>query len=250
MEPTESRLAEALNGLGEDLLLLSIRPRDGLIMTISRINYGLMGSELVRLAALGRVSVDERQITVLNQIPTGDEQLDSALTSLVNGKRQRPRTWVGRPRPGIRDAYLERLVKIGALRSESIGRLGRKRWIVPPSRRADQARERLDAIAHSTGSVDLAQSAFGGLVHAVNLDAHLYPKFADRRLRRRLREVGSGQWTQAVANAVGSAASASTEAATRAATEAAMLAAVYASTAAAITAAASPPAAETPHHHH
>ena len=99
--------------------------------------------------------------------------------------------------------------------------------------------------------MDLAQSAFGGLAHAVNLDAHLYPKFADRRLRRRLREVGSGQWTQAVANAVGSAASASTEAATRAATEAAMLAAVHASTAAAITAAASPPAgAETLSHHH
>ena len=114
MEPTGSRLAEALTGLGEDLLLLSIRPRDGLIMTISRINYGLMGSELVRLAAMGRVSVDERQITVLNQIPTGDEQLDAALTSLANGKRQRPRTWVGRPRPGIRDAYLERLVKSGS----------------------------------------------------------------------------------------------------------------------------------------
>jgi hypothetical protein len=63
---------------------------------------------------------------------------------------------VGRRRSGIRDAYLERLVKAGALRSESIGRLGRKRWIVPQSRRADQARERLDAIAYSTGSVDLA----------------------------------------------------------------------------------------------
>ncbi|HEY3905543.1 MAG TPA: GPP34 family phosphoprotein [Streptosporangiaceae bacterium] len=251
MEPTGSRLAEALNGLGEDLLLLSIRSRDGLITTSSRINYGLMGSELVRLAAMGRVSVDERQITVLNQIPTGDAELDAALTSLANGKRQRPRTWVGRPRHGIRDAYLERLVKAGALRSESIGRLGRKRWIVPQSPRADQARERLDAIAYSTGSVDLAQSAFGGLAHAVNLDAHLYPKFADRRLRKRLREVGSGQWTQDVANAVSSAASASTEAATRAATQAAMQAAVHASTAAAITAAASPPAgAETSHHHH
>jgi Golgi phosphoprotein 3 (GPP34) len=250
MEPSENRLAEALKGLGEDLLLLSIRSRDGVITTISRINYGLMGSELIRLAAMGRVSVDKRQITVLSQVPTGDEQLDAALTSLANGKPQRPRTWVGHPRRGIRDEYLERLVRAGVLRSESIGRLGRKRWVVPPSRRADQARERLDAIAYSTGSVDLAQSAFGGLAHAVNLDGHLYPKFADRRLRRRLREVGSGQWTQDVADAVSAAASAATDAATRAATEAAMRAAVDASTAAAISAASSPPAGETAHHHH
>lgn len=250
MEPSENRLAEAVKDLGEDLLLLSVRPRDGVIMTMDRIKYGLMGSELIRLAALGRVSVDARQITVLNQIPTGDEQLDAALTSLANGKPQRPRTWVGRPRPGIRDAYLERLVTAGALRSESIGRLGRKRWIVPPSRRADQARERLDAIAYSTGPVDLAQSAFGGLAHAINLDGHLYPKFADRRLRRRLREVGSGQWTQGVTDAVSSAASASTDAAMRAATEAAMRAAVDASTAAAITAASSVSVGEASHHHH
>lgn len=252
MEPGGRDLADELSGLGEDLLLLSIRPRDGVIATIARINYGLMGSELIRLAALGRVSVDSRRITVLNQIPTGDAELEAALASLVGGKPQRPRSWVGHPRHGIRDAYLERLVKVGALRSEPVGRLGRKRWIVPQSRRADLARDRLDAIANSTGSVSLAQAAFGGLAHAINLDGHLYPRFADRRLRKRLAEVGSGKWTQGVADAVSAAAAASaaTQAATRAATEAAMQAAVHASTSAAITAAASPPPAEAPHHHH
>jgi hypothetical protein len=253
MEPSGQDLPDALSGLGEDLLLLSIRPRDGVILTFSRIKYGLMGSELVRLAAMGRVSVNERQITVLNQIPTGDPELDVALTSLASGKPPRPSTWVGHPRPGIREAYLERLAKAGLVRRESVGRLGRKGWIVPQSRRADQARDRLDAIAYSTGTVDLAQAAFGGLAHAINLGAFLYPKFAERRLRRRLREVGSGKWTQDVADAVSSAASASsaaTQAATRAATEAAMRAAVHASTSAAISAAASPPAGETSHHHH
>src|SRR5579863_2385611 len=118
MEPGGPDLADELSKLGEDLLLLSIRPRDGVIATIGRINYGLMGSELIRLTALGRVNVDDRQITVLNQIPTGDAELEAALASLaslVRGKPQRPRTWVGHPRPGIRDAYLERLVKAGVL---------------------------------------------------------------------------------------------------------------------------------------
>jgi hypothetical protein len=54
MEPPapelEPELAEQLSELGEDLLLLSVRPRDGGIVAISRINYGLMGSELIRLA--------------------------------------------------------------------------------------------------------------------------------------------------------------------------------------------------------
>lgn len=261
MEPGGRDLADTLSGLGEDLLLLSIRPSDGKILTVSRISYGLMGSELVRLAAMGRVTVNKRQITVLNQIPTGDPQLDAALTSLASRKPPRPSTWVGRPRPGIREAYLERLVKAGVLRSEPIGRLGRKRWIVPQSRRADQARDRLDTIAYSTGTVDLAQAAFGGLAHAINLGGYLYPRFADRRVRRRLREVGSGKWTQDVADAVSSAANAAgaaTQAATMAATEAAMQAAVNASTSAAvaaatsatIAAATSPPAGETSHHHH
>lgn len=254
MESDSNGLADALSGLGEDLLLLSVRPGDGRLMTASRINYGLMGSELIRLTALGRVNVDDRQITVLNQIPTGDADLDAALASLASGKPPRPKTWVGRPRNGIQYAYLQRLVRAGALRSESGGVLGRQRWALLQSRRADEARERLDTIAYSAGPVDLAQAAFGGLAHAISLDVHLYPRFADRKVRRRLREIGAGQWTQAATDAVSSAAhaanaasQAATEAATSAATEAAMHAAMHASMHAATTAAST---VGTEHHGH
>lgn len=41
---------DAIGTLGEDLLLLSIQPDDGKVATVQRIDYGLMGSELVRLA--------------------------------------------------------------------------------------------------------------------------------------------------------------------------------------------------------
>ena len=228
MEPESNDLAGALSGLGEDLLLLSFRPSDGSIVTAASINYGLMGSELIRLTALGRVNVDDRQIAVLNQTPTGDAELDAALASLADDQPHQPGSWVGRPRLGIRYDYAERLVRAGALRREPSQTLSRKRYMVTQSRRADEARERLDAVAYSTGSVDLAQAAFGGLAHAINLDGHLYPKFADRRVRRRLREVGRGKWTQIATDAVNSAASAANSAgqvATRAATEAAMHAA-------------------------
>ena len=201
-----------------------------------------MGSELVRLAALGRVSVDERRITVLNGFPTGDAELDAALASLAGGQQMRPKTWVGHRRRGIRDAYLERLVATGALRCDRSGLLGRKSWVVTAPQRADRARARLDAIAHSTGPVDLAQAAFGGLAHAVNLDRHLYPRLADRPLRRRLAEVGTGKWTRIAVDAVGSAAHAASDAAAQAAVQAAadaaVQAAVQASTTAAIAAAA------------
>ena len=45
-----------LDAPGEDLLLLAIRP-NGTVGSAAKIDYGLMGSELVRLAAAGRIDV-------------------------------------------------------------------------------------------------------------------------------------------------------------------------------------------------
>jgi hypothetical protein len=249
----EPELAAELSQLGEDLLLLSVRRAEGTISTGTRISYGLMGSELIRLAALRRVDVDQRQITVLSAQPTGDPELDAALASLAGRQSPRPKTWVAHPRRGIREAYLERLAAAGALHGEPGGFLGRMRWTVTAPERVERLRAQLDAIAESTGPVSLAQAAFGGLAHAVGLDRYLYPRFADRRLRWRLAEVGQGQAgpvTAAVdaadaaarassAAAAEAATQAATRAATQAATDAAIQAAVQASTAAAISAAAS-----------
>ncbi|MGI8452052.1 MAG: GOLPH3/VPS74 family protein [Streptosporangiaceae bacterium] len=84
--------------LGEDLVLLSIRPGNGLIATRQRIGYGLRGSELVRLAASGRIAITNDRIVVLDDRPTGDERLDAALVSLVRARRpEQPKSWVSRP---------------------------------------------------------------------------------------------------------------------------------------------------------
>jgi Golgi phosphoprotein 3 (GPP34) len=232
-----------MDALGEDLVLLSIRPDKGQLTTISRIDFGLMGSELVRLAASRRIDIRDDRVIVLSQIPTGDPELDTALASLAQpGRPPRPKVWVGRRRRGIRDDYLRRLVASGALRAQPGRFFGTRYFIADPARVAD-ARARLDAIALSTGQVDTAQAAFGGLAHAIGLDLRLYRGRTRRQAYKRMAEIGKGQWTVAavtgaVADATRSATQAATDAATRAAmqsaTDAAIQAAVHAATSAAV----------------
>jgi hypothetical protein len=118
MDPPAS--GPALAALGEDLFLLSIRARDGKLMTRRRIDSALMGSELVRLAAAGRAWISEGRIAVRDRAATGDTELDAALAGLAGAPfPPRPETWVGLPRPGIRDAYAARLIAAGVLRLEA-----------------------------------------------------------------------------------------------------------------------------------
>src|SRR5262249_912962 len=141
-----------MDTLGEDLVLLSIRPEKGFVATIQRVGFGLMGSELVRLAAAGRIDIQNGRILVLDQAPTGDAELDAALVALARSRRPaRATQWVGRPRRGVLEAYLERLVTSGAVRPERRF-IGKRYFIADPARAAD-TRARLDEIAQSAGMV-------------------------------------------------------------------------------------------------
>jgi Golgi phosphoprotein 3 (GPP34) len=101
--------------LGEDLALLAIRPDRGTIAARQRLPYGLRGSELVRLAASGRVEITNGRIVVLDASPAGDVRLDEALASLARARRPpQAKAWVGRPGSGICDVYLARLAAAGS----------------------------------------------------------------------------------------------------------------------------------------
>ena len=252
--------------LGEDLVLLAIEPDRGTIAARNRLPYGLRGSELVRLAASGRVTITNDRIVVLDAGPAGDERLDAALSSLVRARRPpRPKAWVGHPGAGICDAYLARLAAAGAIREDRGTRLGfipARRWRIADAARAGDTRARLDAIVHATGPVNTAQAAFAGLASASGLGPVLYPGLASRRLRKRLEQIAKGELTRpatqagqaaqarqaaqaateasvdAAARAAGRAATdAATDAATSAATDAATQAATQAATHAAVSAA-------------
>jgi hypothetical protein len=189
MDPSESGLAFA--ALGEDLVLLSIRPRDGKLMTWGRIDLGLMGSELVRLAAAGRAGIAGGRIAVLDPAPTGDTELDAALLSLLDARfAPRPEPWVGLPRRGIRDAYAARLVSAGVLRVRPSRIIGASRYVILGSSRVAAARSRLDAITQSSGPpAGSAQAALGGLACAIGLGGVLYPGRPGRDRRARLAEI-------------------------------------------------------------
>ena len=155
----------ALAALGEDLFLLSIRARDGKLMTRRRIESALMGAELVRLAAAGRASIMEGRIVAGDRAATGDPELDDALAGLIGAPfPPRPQTWVGLPRPGIRGAYAARLSSAGVLRVES-GRLpGTARYHVTGASRAAAARARLDGATQSGAApAGPAPAALAGL---------------------------------------------------------------------------------------
>ncbi len=194
-----------MEALGEDLVLLAIRPGNGTLAARERIPYGLRGSELVRLAASGRVGITNDRIVVLDAGPTGDERLDAALASLTGARRPpRPKAWVGHPGARICDAYLARLAAAGAIREERgkvLGFITVVRWRVTDAARAADARARLDAIVHATGPVSTAQAAFAGLAGASGLGPVLYPGAAGRPLRKRLDQIAQGELTRGAAEA-------------------------------------------------
>src|SRR5438128_703991 len=158
--------------LGEDLVLLAIRP-NGTLGMAAKLRFGVSGSELVRLAAARRVDIAHGRIVVLDVAPTGDALLDAALQSMQGGGRQpTAKAWVARSRPGLVGRYLDRLAAAGVVRAERrkvLGVLPVTRWTVADTARLAQVRARLDAIASGSGSLDSAQAALAGLAGATGL---------------------------------------------------------------------------------
>jgi len=249
-----------MDSLGEDLALLSVSPADGRVTTAQKLGFGLMGSELVRLAAAGRLTITAGRVTVTDPSPCQDPALDAALASLAGAKRVvRAKAWVGHPRHHIAEAYLERLAAAGVLQAERRSRLGIFpviRWRVVDAGRQAAARARLDAVALSAGPVSTEQAALAGLAHASGLGTVLYPGRDGRTARARLERIakgdevaaagpdagsGTGDATSGAVAAANQAARAAVDAATSAATQAAIdaatSAAVHAATQAAHSAA-------------
>jgi len=239
--------------LGEDLVLLSINPHSGRIGNATQLRFGLMGSELVRLAASRRVDITEGRIVVLDGGPTGDAELDAGGGRRPHGRRApHPKKWVGTPRKRIGDAYLARLASAGAVHAEPGAFL--TRWRIVDEARAASARARLDAIVRATGTVDTEQAAFAGLASASGLGGLLYRGWGHRPLRKRLDQIAKGQWTEPAfpaadaptqaeagpagpAGAAGDATAEASRGATQAASDAVVRAAAQAATDAAVQAA-------------
>ena len=235
--------------LGDDLVLLAIRP-NGVIAAAAKLRYGLSGSELVRLAALGRVGIERGRIVVLDQAPTGDVLLDQALADMAN--RARPPTakkWVASHRGELVRRYLDRLAAAGTIqlvRRKALGFIPVDGWTALAAERMAAARARLDAVAYGTGDIGMPEIALAGLATAVGLPQVIYPGFGGSSERRRISRAARGARFAAEMNQAASTPAAgtpdasmlaATDAAVRAATDAAVQASIDAATQAAISAA-------------
>lgn len=240
--------------LGDDLVLLSIRP-NGVIATAARLRFGLSGSELVRLAARRRVTIERDRIVVLDAEPTGDVLLDEALASLDG--RPKAKEWVAQDREELVRRYLERLAAAGTIQLERRKALGFIRvdgWTVLDPGRLASARARLDVVALGTGAAGLSEVALAGLSAAVGLPPVIYPGFGGAGARRRIARMARGRSVGGLTQAGGALADgypdpatlAAADAAVRAATDASVQASVDAATQAAILATAD--AAHSAHH--
>ena len=157
--------------LGEDLLLLALDAGRGRLGRTFMISYGLMGAELVRLAACGRIDIVDGQVVVRSPAPTGDADLDAALAR------------IGEP------------ATAGVICEQSRSGITRlPRWRITQAPRLAEARQRLDLIACSAGPVDLSQTSSAALACALGLDRVRYPGRRQRAERDRLREVATGHW--------------------------------------------------------
>jgi hypothetical protein len=181
--------------LGQDIVLLAIGP-DGKLRVAEKLRFAVAGSELVRLAAEHRVDVVDGRIQVLDHTPTGDVLLDAAFSHIQRAKHPpRAKSWVAQSRPHLVGAYLEQLIACDVVRADrrrALGIFTTTRWTVIDSARAADAQARLDEVARSSGTADAAQSALGGLVHAIGLDAVIYPRSegeASKNARGRLKEI-------------------------------------------------------------
>lgn len=223
-----------MDWLSEDLLLLALDAGRGRLGRFFVIDYALMGAELVRLAASGRIDIADDQVVVRNPAPTGDAELDAALARIGEpASPPRPGEWVERPLPRICGRYLERLIGTGVICEQTRFRI--TRWRICGAARLAEARQRLDLIACSAGPVDLSQTAYAALACALGLDRLLYPGRRRRAERDRLREIAAGRWTTspALASDSADAAAALPDASNgpdRAAIDAATLAAIRAAT--------------------
>ncbi|MGN9775002.1 GOLPH3/VPS74 family protein [Micromonospora sp. H33] len=190
--------------LAHDLALLSYDDEGVNRLGRPALDHGLAGALLVELAIAGRVAVADERLVVTDLSPVGQHQLDEALHRISEDpKRRRPKEWVTQLAKDLPEQILDGLVTAGVLRRES----DRVLWVFPRTRypsstggepEAETAARRLmSAAVAGDGPVDQRTAALLGLVHAVGLHRTLFRELPKDNVKRRLAEIGAGDWASA-----------------------------------------------------
>jgi len=176
-----------MDTIADDLVLLLLGS-SGLLERSGLLPFALAGSELVRLADVGAVSVESGRIVVRPGVPVTDPALSTALAS-VAGHAEPPVAldWVTAVRDGIAEEYLGRLAEAGVVERESHRFFGARWYVIDPARLA-AAERRLDHVVRSGEALSASEAAFAGLARSVGLERIYYAGWRNRHLRRRFLE--------------------------------------------------------------
>ena len=191
--------------LAEDLLLLLTDDDTGRLVAGSTADLALGGAQLVELAMLHRVDIDEKQrLVVLDASPTGDAVLDHALEVAQRRAGRKPASVVGELGKKVRERLYERLTAAGILRAEHgkvLGIFPTTRWpTVSADHEAAVRRGLAGALVHGL-TPEPRDAALVALLHALRATHKVVdPKehgLKRRELDRRAKEIAEGSWGSA-----------------------------------------------------
>jgi Golgi phosphoprotein 3 (GPP34) len=195
--------------LAEDLYLLASDGTSGrLLIDSSHLDLGLGGALLLDLGLKGHVAVVDGHVTAIDNVPTGEPLLDSALAEIAGQPRPHdPDHWIRHLGRGAHRAVQDRLVDVGILRRED----DRILHVIPVHRTHEtDGRLHHELVDHLRDAVVLGHppstesSALAALALAVGLDRHLFPRADRQAVRQRMTEVSeecveAGRLARAVA---------------------------------------------------
>ncbi|MFC7551509.1 GPP34 family phosphoprotein [Pseudoroseomonas wenyumeiae] len=162
----------------EELLLLMLDDESGRLIDRATPagDYALIGAMLAELALEERIDTDPPRLRVKSAAPTGDAVLDGVLARIAAEREPRDSRWWVETLAGdvetYRNAYFERLVQRGILKSEE-GRFlwffSERRYPVISDKEEREVKARLMSIIFEDGPPSARDSLLIGLTRAAGL---------------------------------------------------------------------------------
>lgn len=190
--------------VSEEFLLLIGDPDGKWRAASDAVPLALAGGLLAELATRGRVTVDDRgRIAVISTAAVGDEVLDAALGTFARRAGKKPKDVLGPVAKSLGDRLYARLAEAGVVAIESRGFLRSKRFPVLDTAPRDRAHADTVSVLLGDSAPDARTGTLLGLVAAVGAVTSVFDPdelgMSQKDLRRRVKDLTSGDWASGAA---------------------------------------------------
>ncbi|MEV7418975.1 GPP34 family phosphoprotein [Streptomyces sp. NPDC089919] len=187
--------------LAEEIMLLSLDDESGSAKQRQAAGWAVACGILLELVLAGRVSVQGKNLEMVDPAPLGEPLLDTRtalIESWMRGRAKRPVTaWLTKDQSKAVAATLERLCERGVVVAERHKALG-----VFPVRRYPEAdgaverelRDRLRGVVLDGREPDARTAGLIGLIHSAKLHRLAFPDGEPKQIASRMEEIAAGQW--------------------------------------------------------